>query len=140
MQEELEALIASLGMEGKIRLLGFVDQQDLSHIIPRSITLSPLTGMALIECGLGASPIVAYDRDWQGDFVCDGERGFVVPFGDIDGMAERTLRLLEDPVLAARFGQAIRAHARELADRERIREGEWEAFDRLLGTCVPAEA
>lgn len=133
MQEELERLIASLGMEGKIRLLGFVNQEDLSHIIPRSITVSPLTGMALIECGLGASPIVAYDRDWQADFVCDGERGFVVPFGDIDGMAERTLRLLDDPALARRFGAAIRAHARELADRERIRRGEWEAFDRVLG-------
>ena len=132
MEPEIEALIDDLGMRGRILMLGFVNQQDLSVILPRTVTVSPLTGMALIESGLAGSPVVAYDRDWQKDFVRDGDGGFVVPFGDHKAMGARILDILNDPALAARFSAAIRARARELADRDRIRDGERAAFDSVL--------
>lgn len=133
MQTELEALAAELGAGNKIRFIGHIDQRALSRIIPHCITLSPLTGMALIECGLGASPLVAFDRDWQAEFVEDGVNGFVVPFLDHRAMAERTLRLIEDPALRGRIAAAARERALDFADRERINAQERAVFDRLLG-------
>jgi glycosyltransferase involved in cell wall biosynthesis len=132
MQEELEALARSLGMEGRIRFLGHIDQQQLARIIPHCITLSPLTGMALIECGLGGSPAVAYDRDWQAEFVEDGVAGFVVPFRDHRAMADRAVRLLKDEGLRRRFSQAMRERALDFADRDRIYAREHALYDRLL--------
>ena len=132
MRLELEALIDRLGMNGRIHLVGHLDQEEVSRLTPHCITLSPLTGLALIECGLAGSPIVAYDRDWQAEFVEDGVSGFVVPFRDHAGMAERALELIDDPAKAAGFAAAIRARALHFADHDRIAALEASVFDRLL--------
>jgi glycosyltransferase involved in cell wall biosynthesis len=132
MQPELDALAASLGAEGKIHFLGHIDQVELSQLIPHCVTVSPLTGMALIECGLGGSPIVAFDRDWQAEFVEDGVNGFIVPFLDHEGLADRVLRLLSDPALYDRVAKASRERALDFADTDRIHALEHAAYDRLL--------
>ena len=133
MKAELEELIDRLGVRGRVHLVGQLSQEEVSQVIPHCITLSPLTGLALIECGLAGSPIVAYDRDWQGEFVTDGADGFVVPFRDVDAMAARALQLIEDPALARSFSERIRKRALELADRDRIAALEASTFNRLLG-------
>lgn len=133
MQAELETLACSLGAGDRIHFLGHIDQAELSRIIPHCITLSPLTGMALIECGLGGSPMVAFDRDWQAEFVENGVNGFVVPFLDSEAMAERVLRLIDDPRLRARMSKAAREKALDFADLDRIHAQERAVYDRLLG-------
>lgn len=132
MQAELEGLAEALGVAGKIRFLGHIDQSELSRLIPHCITLSPLTGMALIECGLGGSPLVAFDRDWQAEFVADSVNGFVVPFLDHQAMAERALTLIEDDGLRERMSKSARERALDFSDRRRIQAQEHAAYDRLL--------
>ena len=88
--------------------------------------------MALIECALGGSPVVAFDRDWQVEFVEEGVNGFVVPFLDHQAMADRALALIRDPDRSARMGGASRRRALEFADRDRIHALEHAAYDRLL--------
>jgi glycosyltransferase involved in cell wall biosynthesis len=132
MQAELEALAASLGAGDRIHFLGHIDQVQLSRLIPHCITVSPLTGMALIECGLGGSPIVAFDRDWQAEFVEDGVNGFIVPFLDHQGLADGVLRLLADPALYDRVAKASRERALDFADTDRIHALEHATYDRLL--------
>lgn len=132
MREELTSLIESLGMTGRIRFLGHIDQLTLSLLTPLCITISPLTGMALIECGLGGSPIVAFDRDWQAEFVEDGVNGFIVPFLDHAAMAARAVELIRDPQLHRRMSQASRERALEFADLDRIHAHERDVYGRLL--------
>jgi glycosyltransferase involved in cell wall biosynthesis len=140
MQAELEELARSLGVEGHIHFLGHIDQVSLSRLTPHCITLSPLTGMALIECALGGSPMVAFDRDWQAEFVEEGVNGFVVPFLDHEAMADRALRLIENPELRASMAKASRERALDFADRDRIEAREHEVYERLLAkTVVPRE-
>ena len=67
MRRELEELAATLGVKDRIFFTGQTTQEDLSEVIPNCVTVSPLTGLSLIECGLGGSPPVGYDRDWQSD-------------------------------------------------------------------------
>jgi glycosyltransferase involved in cell wall biosynthesis len=133
MQDELERLIAELGMEGRIFLAGHVDQEEISLILPHCITVSPLTGMALIEAGLAGSPIAAYDRDWQAEFVSDGENGFLVPFRDHRALGEAAAELIANPQKARLFSERIRQRAMDLASPEKLRQLEAEIFDRLLG-------
>ncbi|WP_129793623.1 glycosyltransferase family 4 protein [Sphingosinicella sp. CPCC 101087] len=132
MQAELESLARSLGAEGQIHFLGHIEQAMLARLTPHCITLSPLTGMALIECGLGGSPMVAFDRDWQAEFVEDGVNGFVVPFLDYDAMARRVLEIIADPALRARMSAAARERSLEFADKDRIYAREHALYDRLL--------
>ncbi|HEX8639927.1 MAG TPA: glycosyltransferase [Allosphingosinicella sp.] len=136
MQGELETLARQLGAAASIHFLGHIDQEELSRLIPHCITLSPLTGMALVECGLGGSPLVAFDRDWQAEFVEDGVNGFVVPFLDDQAMADRALRLIEDPALRARMAAASRRRALDFADPERIHALERQAYEALIAMAA----
>lgn len=132
MREELEELIRSLGVEHNIVLAGLLGQEELSTIIPHCITISPLTGMALIECGLGGSPLIAYDRDWQSEFIDNGIDGFIVPFRDYRSMGRRAAQLIADPELAARFAARIRKRALAYADPDRINAQERALFEKML--------
>lgn len=132
MRDECEHLIRELGMQGRIHLLGDIDQQALSQLYPRAITVSPLTGLALTEAGLGGSAIVVYDRDWQPEFIDSGANGFVVPYRAIQAMADRTVEMARDPALRARLGSKVRQTALDFADPERMAARELAAFAPLL--------
>lgn len=128
----LEAEARALGIAGRMAFPGLIDQPSLSIILPHCITLSPLTGMALIECSLAGSPVIAYDRDWQSEFVEDGVSGYVVPFGNWETMGRRVLEVLDDPELRRRFATEGRKRALALVDIEGNSVREHAAFDRMF--------
>lgn len=132
MRAELEKIVADAGLKDRIRFIGHVPQEMLSRILPRCVAVSPLTGMALVEAGLGGAPAIAYDADWQAEFVEDGVNGLVVRLGDVAGMAEATARLLGDDELRIRMSKAMREKAVRAADRSAIAETEQEVFSRVL--------
>jgi len=133
MEPRLKALAAELGVADAIRFPGLLDQAELSLLIPHCILLSPSAGqMALLEGALGGAPIVAYDRDFQSEFIADGVNGFMVPFRDWRAMAERAGALLADPELFKRMSKASRQSALDYMAPERTRAAEWAAFEQLM--------
>lgn len=133
MEPQLRELARKLGVQCSIHFLGQLDQQALSRITPHCIMFSPSAGqMALLECALGGAAIVAYDRDFQSDFVEDGVNGFKLAFRDVDAMAERGDQLIRDPALARRLGLSARSSALAEVDPERVKRLEWNAFEKLL--------
>jgi glycosyltransferase involved in cell wall biosynthesis len=133
MEPELRALADKLQVAGSIHFVGQLTQEELSKITPLCVMLSPSAGqLALLECALGGAPIVAYDRDFQPEFIDDGVDGFIVPFRDHEAMAEKASRIISDPDLAGRLSAAVRRKALFHVDPERVREAEWEAFSKVL--------
>lgn len=132
MQAQLQEVIEHLGMSGRIHLVGHLDQEELSRLLPHCITVSPLTGLALVEAALAGSPLVVFDRDWQSEFVADGVNGFVTPFRDHRSMAERILRIMSDDKLRARMSLAARQRALDYPDHDSIFAKEQEQFEQLL--------
>lgn len=97
------------GIADRFRVTGFLDNREVWKLYGEiDVFAAILAGSSLLEAGAAERPIVAYDTDWHGEFVKDGESGFLVPFRDLDGFASAVLRILDDPVLAARFGGAAR--------------------------------
>lgn len=78
-----------------------------SHRIPELLGLVLLEGMAT------GTPVVCSDVGGMPEVVRDGVTGFVVPPGDAPALRERLERLLADPDLARRLGEAGRADVRE---------------------------
>lgn len=132
MRGELEGLAASLGVADRVRFVGIVDQLELATVVPQAVTLSPLTGMALMEAALAGSPIVAYDRDWQSQFVRHDETGFIVPEDDWRAMGAQADRLISDAGLRRRMGEAARQRALEFTDRAGNSQREQAAFRELI--------
>lgn len=132
LRKELENLVGSWGLKNRIKFLGNIDQETLSQLIPQCIILSPLTGMGLVEAGLGGSPVVAYDRDWQADFIHDGINGFIVKFRDYEEMGKKALQLVQDQELRCRFSSEILKTALAYADLDKIYKNQQDAYEKMF--------
>jgi glycosyltransferase involved in cell wall biosynthesis len=53
-------------------------------------------------------PVVATDIPGNRELVVHGQTGFLVPLGDRAGLARSAYKILEDPALAQRLGEAGR--------------------------------
>lgn len=76
-------------------------------------------GNALIEamaCGLA---VIASHGGGPDEFLVDGENCLIFPFGDADALAERMERLIRDPSLVVKLGQAGRRLVEERFTIER---------------------
>jgi len=58
-------------------------------------------------------PCIASTAGALPEIVADGENGFTVPPGDVERLADRMLRLADDPALAVRMGEAGHRRLRE---------------------------
>lgn len=132
LRAELESWVHARGLHDRILFAGNVEQGVLASLIAGSIIVSPLTGMALIEAGLGGAAIVAYDRDWQADFITDGVDGYIVPFRDVQAMAARAGQLLAEPETRAAISRRIREKSLDLTSMPKLRRHFEEQWSRVL--------
>ena len=70
-------------------------------------------GLTVIESNAVGTPVVAADAPGLRESVREGETGFLVDAGDIDGFAHRIGDLLADDALAARMSREALAWSRE---------------------------
>lgn len=75
-------------------------------------------------------PVVAFSAGGIPDWLTDGVSGLLVPPGDVQGLAAAMGRLLADPELAARMGQA----AAKQVHRDLSHRGYLESLKRSLET------
>jgi glycosyltransferase involved in cell wall biosynthesis len=104
----------------------------VQHSVEAASGDSEGTPVAILEAGATGLPIVATRHAGIPDVVIDGETGFLVDEHDVDGMAQRMLRLAEDPVLAGRLGGAARARIEDRFSMERSIGELW----RIIQSCV----
>jgi len=137
-REELERLATAYGIRDRIVFLGGVDQETLSHIIPRCISVAPMPGMTLFESALGGSPTIAYDRDALiAALVKDGDSGFLAEFEDYQTLGRRALEVVRDRALRDALGRRIRENALPYIDFDALYRREADAFDHMFATVSP---
>jgi glycosyltransferase involved in cell wall biosynthesis len=129
----LVELAGELGVQDHVVLCGNKDQQWLARVIPMAaVVMSPITGRALSEAAFGAAPIVAYDVDWQGELICSGITGELVPHRAWEKMADAVERFLNDPAYARAMGEAVRKRAFEMLDPTSLNQHERDQYTALL--------
>lgn len=133
MRASLEEMSRELKVSDKVHFLGNINQNRLANLLAGCFAvLSPLTGRSLIEAALAGLPIVAYDRDWQKDFVGKSGAGLIVPFLDWQKMAEAATYLFRHPDDAKRMGEASRQKGLDECDLDKLYEHERREFEKLL--------
>ncbi len=109
----------------------------VQHSMRTSSGDSEGTPVAVIEAGATGLPVVATRHGGIPDVVIDGETGYLVNEGDVEGMAERMLLLAKSPELAERLGSAARERIRGIFSIERSVSNLWKiikgAIDRRRG-------
>ena len=110
LRDELVALARELGVNDNLHLVGNKHQDWLASLLSDAdVVLAPMLGRALVEASLSATPIVAYQADWHGELISDGETGVLVESRNVEEMAAGVMRLLDQPALAQQLGNRSRA-------------------------------
>jgi len=79
-------------------------------IYGRTVPISELLGLTLLEAMASGTPVVASRVGGVPEIVEDGVTGFLVPPGDVEALRDRLAYLLAHPRQAARLGAAAREH------------------------------
>lgn len=127
----LERLATSLGLlPDNIEFLG--RRSDVPALLGQAAMLvhsSANEGFpnAVLEAMTAGLPVITTPAGDAGVVVQDGVSGYVVPFADVDCMAERMVQLARSPGLRRRFGEAGRNRAERCYSYESL-------ADRILAT------
>ena len=74
---------------------------------------SPDAPTPLVEAMRAGKPVVASEAPGRGRLIDEAVTGWLTPWDHSAGWARATVRLLEDPAMAARVGEAGRERLRE---------------------------
>lgn len=130
-RDELEALTLKLRLEASVHFLGFVSNEDLGELYRTcDLYVHPAIfddkgdteglGVVLIEALMNERPVVASAVGGIVDVIEHEETGLLVPEKDEPALAAAILRVLDDPALGRRLGQAGRRFAERHFDWSRI--------------------
>ena len=114
-EQELRGLIASLGLESTVKLIGYrTDLQRVTPAVDLVVSCSLREGMPLniIEAMLCKKPVVASHNRGHDELVEDGKTGFLLDSEDVNGFAEAILRLANDPDTRKDFGECAFVRAK----------------------------
>lgn len=114
-RDDLESLANELGVAADVVFAGeqpnpipFLDAMDAFALAVPAGTMS----IALLEAmARGLPPVITFCGPEEA--VVDGETGLSAPPRDPAGLADALARLVDDPVLRARLGDAAAAHVRD---------------------------
>jgi len=101
-----------LNIEGNLRFAGYQPKMEnyfLSADVLLHTARNEPQGRVLLEAMAAGIPVVAYDDGGVRESVIDHKTGFLIPFGDIPGLANALKLLLDDPDLRIQMGANGRA-------------------------------
>jgi phosphatidylinositol alpha-1,6-mannosyltransferase len=120
-QPRLEQIARRLGVANHVQFVGDVSDELLpsryasadvfllpTRVIPEDDEIEGF-GIAYVEAAAAGVPSIAANVGGVADAVADGVTGLLVPPSSPEAVATATLRLLGDPALRARLGDAARA-------------------------------
>jgi glycosyltransferase involved in cell wall biosynthesis len=134
----VEEEVRRLGIESAVQLLG--ERNDVPELLGTAeifvlSTRSEGLPLSILEAMATGLPVIASDVGGVPELVIDGETGLLVPPGDPDALAAAIRRLLEDPPLAHRLGEAGRVRVAEHFDLAAVRQAHLDLYNHLLATC-----
>jgi glycosyltransferase involved in cell wall biosynthesis len=135
---ETMRLLHRLGIAERVRILGLRCGEELAELY-RDAQLFVLSsdeeglGIVVLEAMASGLPVVSTRCGGPETAVVDGETGFLTPVGDVAALADAIERVLDDPALQRRMGQAGRQRVEERFSLAAAAEVFLRKYDELLG-------
>jgi glycosyltransferase involved in cell wall biosynthesis len=112
----LEGLVNSLGLNDRVKFLGFISEEAKLHLLRRawaSTLASPKEGWGIsnLEAAACGTPVIAANSPGIRESVIDGQTGFLVPPDDAQAMAAAMRGIVVSPDLIDALGGAGRRFA-----------------------------
>jgi colanic acid/amylovoran biosynthesis glycosyltransferase len=151
LREKLETMIADLRLRRRVELCGSLSQADVFSKL-RSCDIFALASVVdaegasdvfptvIMEAMACAKPVVSTTLAGIPESVADGVTGLLVPPGDWEALANALDKLVRDPGLRARFGEAGRARMASEFDVAKTVEPLHQLFASCLSTSPVRKA
>jgi len=113
--DKAQSLARELGLSDSLRDLG---RREDSSLVLRAADAFALPSyheglpLGILEALAAPLPIVASNVGGIPEIIRDGKEGFLLPPGDVEGLAERLVRLARNPFLAASLAENARERAK----------------------------
>ena len=122
-RKQLLSLIAELGLENQVHLLGWLDDaphflQSLDLFVSASETES--FGLAIVEAMAAATPVIATSTGGAREVIDPGRTGLMVPIGDVQVLADAIVSLLLDRERRKVMGQLAKEEVAARFSLERM--------------------
>src|SRR5262245_18857160 len=132
-----QALARRLGLQDRVRFLG--TQESVEEIagmadvflLPSELESFGLSALEAMACGV---PVVGSDAGGLPEVVKHTETGYLLPVGDVEGMAARTLEILKCEERRRAMGRAGRRRAEALFGAERIVNQYERCYEKVLAS------
>lgn len=118
LRAELEALAQKLNLAGKLHFAGFVSEIAVALAAMDVYVMASLTEgfpFALAEAMAAGKTVTVTSAGGMKEMVQHAAHGLLVPPADASAMAGALVRLLKDPALSQRLGNAARERSQEFS-------------------------
>jgi len=143
LKAQLQDLIDTLGVNDKVKILGWQQQQEIinhlrqSHIfMATSVTASDGNQDApvntLKEAMAMGMPVIGTLHGGIPELIEDGVSGFLVPERDVDAIAAKLSLLIEHPQNWANMGKAGRAYVEKHYDTNQLNDRLVDIYQQIL--------
>ncbi|GAB7387549.1 N-acetyl-alpha-D-glucosaminyl L-malate synthase BshA [Bacillaceae bacterium] len=123
---DLQKYTYFLGKQEEVALV--ISMADLL-LLPSEKESFGLVALEAMACG---KPVIASDTGGLPEVVSDGETGFLLPVGDVSGMAEKALLLLTDEDRYREFSQKAVERAHNVFCHEKITQQYERLYEKVL--------
>lgn len=118
---ELEALLYTakmFGISDRVNFMGEIDASQLPIWLSNAqlyISTSAAEGLSnsVVEAAACKLPALAFSCEGMKEIISEGENGFIFPFGDVDGMANKIIDLMDNPAAVEAMGHKARSLVEE---------------------------
>lgn len=130
-----QALARRLGVGERARFLGRQDSAaevtSLADVflLPSELESFGLAALEAMSCGV---PVIGSDAGGLPELVQHAETGYLLPVGDVEGMAARAIEILTDEERRSKMGQAGRRRAAALFSADRVVSQYERLYERVL--------
>ena len=120
-QQYLQKLIDENGMSDKIRLCGYVRNENLPEVLNNFSVFcccshSESFGVAVVEAMACGVPVVTSDAEGFVEVVVDGVTGLIAPKKNVELVAEHLYALITNEELRTQYGISSVSHVKENYD------------------------
>ncbi|NGQ93753.1 DUF1957 domain-containing protein [Brevibacillus sp. SYP-B805] len=141
MQDELQALAAASGISGRVRFLGFVDDDTrnalfcLADLAVFPSLYEPF-GIVALEAMAYRTPLLVADTGGLAEIVRHGENGLTMYAGDRNSLADQAIWLLDHPHAGMVLAERAYAELTERYDWNRLAQDTLEQYRKLVPQLV----
>lgn len=144
---EVKNRIKALGLDTSISLLGALPREKSfsvlnKHWIYAQHSVTAISGdkegfaISPAEAAAHELPVVSTIHNGIPEHVIHGETGFLVPEFDYEGMAERIIQLIQNPMLAEKMGKAGRKNIVVLNNPQKRIDNIYKLIQKIDGLTI----